>query len=322
MTMNLFCGGHRRQILAVLSVLLTVCFTSVGYGVTLLDDSFEDGLFKDGSDTDNLPDETIFYLGRPDDALEGIGGVARYAMAAGTSQKGHFYFAEGNQYSQLENGDTLSVSVSFIPRVAMNFDDTSRVFRWGVFYDPTGPSVREDTNDDGGGAGDPWTDAEGYGVQMAVMDDPNNTRTPFDAGKRTALTNSSLLGSSGAYTKNSGGTPIDYNLNNEYRFLQEITRVSDLLTTYTTSIFDVTGGNVLLSSHTVNDDGAELGTDPAYSRFNFVALRNSTSEESADIFDFTNFTVTGPAAIPEPTTLMLGMAMASMSLVTRRRVKS
>lgn len=322
MNLNMYFGISPRQIFVVLSILLLLfCVVSSGYAVTLLDDSFEDGLFLDGSDTDNLPDETIFYVGRPEDALEGIAGTARYAMEPGGSQKGHFYFTTGNKYSQLENGDSLFVSIDFIPRLAINTNDTSRNWRWGVFYDPTDPSVRENTNDDGGGDGDPWTDAEGYGVQNAFMSvqDPNSPRTQFDAGKRTGLATTNLLGSSGAYTKNSGGDAIEFALNNEYRFEQLITRVSDLLTIYTVSMYDVTGGNVLLSTHTVNDDGAELGGDPAYNRFNFVAFRNSTAEESADVFDFKNFTVTGPAFIPEPSTLVLGGLMASLALITRRR---
>jgi hypothetical protein len=309
-----------RQIPTALAALALVgALPQLSHSATLLDDSFEDGLFLDGSDTTNLPDETLFYVGRPDDALEGIPGVARYAMEPGGSQKGHFYFTNPGKYVQLDDGDTLTVSISFFPRGAINLDDTSRNFRWGVFHDPTDPQVLANTNDDGGGTGDPWTDAQGYGVQMAFMSDPTNTRTPFDAGKRTDLGNSSLLGSSGAYTKTSGGDPIVYALNNEYTFVQEITRVSSALTTYTTSIFDKTAGGTLLSSLTVNDNGSDLGTDPAYNRFSFVGFRNSTAEESAAVFDFTNFTVTGPGEIPEPTTLLLGSVLASLTLIGRRR---
>ncbi|MDC0935351.1 PEP-CTERM sorting domain-containing protein [Pirellulales bacterium] len=160
---------------------------------------------------------------------------------------------------------------------------------------------------------------EATACRWQFMGDPTHTRSLFDSGKQTDLGNSSLLGSSGAYTKSSGGDPIVYALNNEYTFVQEITRVSNALTTYTTSVFDKPGGGTLLATRTVNDDGVDLGADPAYHRFSFVGFRNSTAEESAGVFDFTNFTVTGPAAIPEPSTLLLGTLMASLAACRRRR---
>lgn len=305
------------------ALLIGICAAPSSYGVVLLDDSYEDELFLGTSESPNLPDETVFWVGRPGDAVEGNGaGAARYFMNA-SSQKGWWNFAPANQFSPLGNGDSLTVTIDFIPRGAINFDDTSRSWRFGVFHDPTDRVVEEHANDDGGGDGDPFTDAEGYGVQMAFMSDPNNTRTVFDAGKRTDLANTSLLGSSGAYIKNSGGDPIAYVGNIEYSFEQVITRVSNSLTTYTTSIYDAaggsTGGGTLLSTHTVNDDGAELGTDPAYSRFSFVGFRNSTNTESAAAYDFTRIVVEGPALVPEPATLLLGALCAPFALLRRRR---
>lgn len=307
---------------SLLSALLFVaCAAPLSHAVVLLDDSYEDGLFlydPNVGEVPNLPDETIFWAGRPNEAEEGNPGFARYFMNAG-SQKGWWNFAPANQFSYLRNGDSLTVRIDYIPRVILNFDDTSRNWRFGVFHDPTNRIVEEHTNSDSGGTGDPYEDAEGYGVQMAFMSDPNNTRTYFDSGKRIPNSNTGLLNSSGSYIKSSGGDPIVYVNDNEYTFEQIVTRVSDTLTTYTTSIYDKTGGDVLLSTRTVNDDGTDLGTDPANRKFSFIGFRNSTAAESATAFDFTRVYVEGPGAVPEPTTLLLGVVFAPFALLRRRR---
>ena len=193
-----------------------VCATLVIHGVavtsspaaTLLDDDYSDGSrLVTGT---GLPDESNLYHSRPENLNE-MPGIIRYTTHT-SSSKAHTYFAPRGQWSRLGVGDTLSASITLSPRVSMNFDDTSRSFRFGLFHDPTDPHVENDTNDDGGGPGDPWTDAKGYGVQIAMLDDPANTRAVFDLGKRTGLTNSSLLGSSGAYDKMAGGAPVDMNV--------------------------------------------------------------------------------------------------------------
>lgn len=301
----------RAAFLPALAAVLLTCTSS--QAVTLLDDNFTDGSRLET----NLPTESEFFFGT-DSALTQLPGIMRYQTPS-SSSKAHIYFAEGNQRSRLGNGDTLSVSITLTPRVGMNFDDTSRSFRFGVFRDPTDPKVLEDTNDDGGGnsLGDPWTDAEGYGVQIAMLDDPANTRAPFDLGKRTNLTNTSLLGSSGAYTKNSGGAPVDMNVNTQYTYTMDITRVSDTQTDVTMSISDAGG---VLSTHTVTDNGTDLGTTAAYREFDFIHIRWSNEFETATVFDIERILVTGPALIPEPATALLGMlGMVSLTMVRRRK---
>jgi hypothetical protein len=288
---------------------------------TLLDDTFADG----DRTNNNLPSDTAFYFGKNDPANLNVTPGSLAYVPTSSSSKAHFYFTEPGEAASLNVGDTLSFSVTWVPRISMNFDDTSRSFRFGVFRDPSDPRVLNDTNDDGGGGNsttapfDPWTDAEGYGVQIAMLSDPANTRAPFDLGKRTDLTNSSLLGSSGAYTKASGGDPVAMSVNTEYTYTMDISKISPTQTDVTMSLSDATG---VLSTHTVSDNGVDLGADAPYDDFDFVHFRWSNQIETANTFQFRRLLVEGPTptAIPEPSTALLALlSSASLGLVRRRK---
>lgn len=285
--------------------------TATASAEVLLDDSFAD----DSRLETDLPNESQVFLSHPD-ASAMVSNMLRYQIQS-SSTKAHVYFAPNSQFSRLGVGDTLTASFSVIPRVSINLDDTSRSFRFGVFHDPTDPHVLEDTNDDGGGDGDPWSDAEGYGVQLAFMSDPANTREVFDLGKRTDLDNSSLLGSSGAYDKSSGGDPAVMSLDTEYTYTMEITKNSETETEITTTLEETGVGE--LSSYTVFDNGTDLGSDAPYDDFSFIGFRWSNDFEAASVFDFTNISVEGPAVIPEPTTGMLGLISTMLLGMYRRR---
>lgn len=296
---------------AVCGALLT-CLVSAApsLAATLLDDDFSDG---SRSET-NLPDESHLFHSRPDNLLE-MAGTIRYTTHT-SSSKAHTYFAPPLRgFSRLGVGDSLSASLTLIPQVSMNFNDTSRSFRFGLFHDATDDQVLMDTNDDGGGPGDPWTDAEGYGVQIAMLSDPTNTRAPFDLGKRTGLTNSSLLGSSGAYTKMSGGDPVVMSVGTEYTYTLEIAKISAGQTDITASLSDAGG---LLSTHTVSDNGTDLGAEAPYDKFSFLGIRWSNEFETATVFDIKRIVITGPDAVPEPGTLAL-LGVGSLAFVLRRK---
>jgi len=301
-------------LLPVFGVCLLLASTS--QAATLLDDTFADG---DRAQTTGLPTDTDIYFGENDPVnLNVSAGQIVYAPTSGSS-KAHFYFTDPGEKVSLNVGETLSFSMTWTPRVSMNFNDTSRSFRFGVFRDPSSPRVLNDTNDDGGGntPGDPWTDAEGYGVQIAMLDDPANTRSPFDLGKRTDLGNNSLLGSSGAYDKDSGGAAVDMNLNTEYTYKMDIAKISATQTDITMSLSDAVG---VLSTYTVSDNGADLGTSAPYDDFDFVHFRWSNNQETANTFQIHRFLVEGPTPVPEPTAALLALlGSASMGLVRRRK---
>ena len=75
------------------------------------------------------------------------------------SQKIWTYFTDAEPVT-LAVGQKLTASISFIPRKVLP-ESTSRSFRIGLFHDATSPRVEDDVNNDGGGAGAPWTDATG-----------------------------------------------------------------------------------------------------------------------------------------------------------------
>lgn len=283
---------------------------------TLLDDAFADGSRLET----NLPNESAFFVGKPDDVAV-FPGFVRYDIGS-SSTKAHTYFTSGNQFSSLEVGDTLSVSVSLIPRVSMNLNDTSRSFRFGVFHDPSDPQQLDDTNDDGGGGNsstppfDPWTDAQGYAVQIAMLSESGNTRAPFDLGKRTDLGNSSLLGSSGAYTKTSGGDPVVMSVNEEYTYTMDISKTSATVTDVTVSLSQTGVGQ--LSSFSVSDNGTDLGSSAPYDDFSFIHFRWSNDTETADIFDITRVAVTGPVPVPEPGAGAICLIFGTMFALRRR----
>jgi hypothetical protein len=309
----------------MIALLVGVCAAPSSYGVVLLDDSYEDELFlhdPNGGEVPNLPDETIFWVGRTADGIEGNGaGAARILMNA-SSQKAWINFAPGNKASHLGVGDTLTARIDYIPRGA-SATTTSRNWRWGLYYDPTDPVVETHNNNVVGGPGAlaPYTDVVGYStfINMTGADaDPNVVTTVQQTGKRTSQTTSSLLGSGGAHTLISGGSEFSHVGNNEYTLEMIVNRVSLSLVTFTTSIYDKTGGDVLLSTQTVNDDGSTF-TGARNANFSFIGFRDSGTATSFAAFDFTRIYVEGPALVPEPTTLLLGALMAPLALLRRRR---
>lgn len=309
-----------KKLQALLSAALAIALlmNSSSYAVTLLDEDFSD----DDRTNTNLPDEAAFYVGAPDNVSFPSSGGLRYDIT-GSSTKAHTYFAEGADVSRLSVGDTLSVAVSIIPRVSIQDTSTSRSFRWGVFHDPTDPKQTLDTNDDGGGGDattapfDPWQDAEGYGVQILTTSDGATTSAPFDLGKRIGGS-TSLIGSSGAYEKASGGAPVAMSANTEYTYTMSITKDSLTQTTVSISIADATG---VLSSHTVVD-GVDLTTGSTYDDFDFIHFRWSNEDQTSPVVDITRILVEGPAltAVPEPSTMLMSLlATVSLGAVRRRK---
>jgi hypothetical protein len=112
--------------------------------------------------------------------------------------------------------------------------------------------------------------------------------SPLDLGKRTNLTSRSLLGTSGDYTKQSGGRPVTMQLDQEYRVVLEIKKVSETQLDLTASLLR---GEEELSTSTISDNGSALGTSSIADRFDFLFLRISDGATTADQIDFTSFKV-------------------------------
>jgi hypothetical protein len=246
----------------------------------LLDDNWADGSRAESK----RPKEAAVWVGRKSDIR-----VKKEAFATTmtpASQKVWTYFTDKEPVT-LKVGQKLKASISFIPRGALS-EGSSRSLRIGLFHDPTDPRVEKDLNSDAGGPESPWKDAKGYAVQVLVTGGEYSSTKPFDLGKRINLESTSLLGTSGDYSKVSGGEPVALKLDKPYTVSLEVSRTSDSEVELTTSYHQ---DKEELATWTVVDDGNYLGTEPVYDKFDLLFVRISNNTTTADQIDFTNFKV-------------------------------
>jgi hypothetical protein len=267
----------RTLLSAISCVLLTA---SLARSQVLLDDKWVDGSRAESK----RPKEAAVWVARKADVTTTAGTLA--TTMSTSSQKIWTYFTDKDPLT-LGVGQKLAVTISFIPRGKLA-ETTSRSFRVGVFHDQSSPRVEADINSDAGGADMPWKDAKGYAAQIVLTGGEYSSTKPLDVGKRTNLDSQSLLGTSGDYSKKSGGQPAVFALDKEYRFTMEISRVSESQVDLKAAIFQ---GNEELSSWTVSDDGNALGAEPVYDKFDQLFIRINNNTTTADKIDFTNFKV-------------------------------
>ncbi len=287
-----------------LLILVTCLVCGVSQGVVLLDDTWADASRTETS----LPTESAFWVGHPDQVTMGTNSLA-YSMGT-SSEKLWTYFAPNGSPVSIGVGQQLVTTIKFTPTGL--YSTGSENFRFGLFNDPTDSQILSDTNDDGGGTGDlgqadPWTDSEGYAVQLALSDGVTASDNPY-IGKRTDLTNSSLLGSSGAYTwvNDSAGA--------------NIVATSGALVTME-FILDRVGADEMLATFTISQGGSVLSTlqmtdaSGIYTDFDQLFFRLSKAEGSADVLDFHELKV---ELVPEPATMLL-LGLGGLVAVRRKR---
>lgn len=277
-------GWTRALSTFVVSCAFYACYAN---GQVLLDDKWSDGSRAESK----RPVEAAVWAG-PESHVAAKKDAMSVTLTP-SSQKIWTYFTD-KEPASLKVGEKLRASVSFIPRGALS-ESTSRSLRIGLFHDSSNPRVEKDLNNDGGGPDAPWTDAKGYAVQVLVTGGEYSSTKPFDLGKRTNLESKTLLGTSGDYTKVSGGQPVALALDKEYTVTFEIDRVSESQTDLTVGYRQ---GKEELSSWSVTDDGNYLGTDPVYDKFDMLFVRLSNNTTLSEKLDFTNFRVEliGPEA--------------------------
>lgn len=272
----------------------------------LLDDTFADGSRSETS----LPTESAVWISHPGSVTMGTGSLA-YTQS-GSSQKLWTYFAGDGAPVTLNVGEQLVATVDFTPRVAL-YDNSSKSFRFGLFNDPTDGQLQTDTNSDSGGG--LWTDSTGYGVQLALS---LGTTTSANAsvGKRTDQTNTSLMGSGGAWTLTSGGNPIVNTLDTLYTLTLSLDRLAVDQMQVSFAISD-SGG--VISTHTILDDpngAAAFGTNSIATSFDQLFFRFSNNTTTADVIDISRIKV---EVIPEPATLsFLGLSGLVLFMARRR----
>lgn len=274
----------------LLVVVVIVGLSGLSWPAVLLDDTWADGSRAET----NLPNESAVLAGDSDISVSP--GSLQYGTPGYTdSHKLWTYFTPDGSPVSLAVGQQLVATIRFIPRGL--YVSNAENFRLGLFHDPTDPQVHTDTDDDGGGSGDPWTDSTGYGVRVALSSGAGDNP---QLGKRIDQTSNSLLGSSGAYTWDSGGADVENMLNDAlYIATLELDRtaVDQMLVTFT--LADAAGG--VITTHSLSDSDG-LGGDPIWTEFDHLFFRLSSASGTADIIDFQNFKV---EVIPEPASLVL-----------------
>jgi hypothetical protein len=269
------------MLVAIMAGLAAVSWSAAARAEVLLDEAWADGSRAETK----LPAEAAVWVGRDEDVTVSKGLLS--TKMGDMSQKMWVYFTPSEPVT-LAVGQTLTASLSFIPRGAL-YENASRGFRVGLFHDPTSPRIEKDTSDDGGGTGDPWSDATGYAVQFLLTSDEYTGTAPFDLGKRTELTNPSLLGTSSVFTKTSGGMRVNESPDKEYTLTLTVKKVSDTQVDATTTLSQ---GSETLATATVHDNGVQLGGKPIADKFDMLYIRLSDSMTTADQIDFTRFKVT------------------------------
>jgi len=279
----------------VLSFLLVggLLFSCVSPAAVLLNDTFADG---DRTNT-NLPTDSAVYFSHPAYLTVSAGSLAVDQAGIGGSSKMWTYFAPDGSPASLEVGHQLVAAIDFTPRVGMSSDNTSKNFRFGLFYDPTNSQVLADRNKDSGGDDNPWIDSTGYAVQFSLS--TTETAGAIAVGKRTSTTNTSLLGSTGAYTWGaSSGKAANLTLDTLYTMtlVLDYQAADQMVVTFTFS----EGDNVIASNSLVDNN---LGGMGVYTQFDQLFFRMSGNVGTADVLDYSRFMI--EHVVPEPATMLL-----------------
>jgi hypothetical protein len=286
-------------------LILMICLiSSMSSAVVLLDDTWADGSRAET----NLPTESATWIS--DDALVAVTpGSLAYTQDTGSNRMWTYFTADGSPAS-LGVGHKLIASAQFTPTGLYTSDAEN--FRMGVYHDPTSPQVLLDSNDDGGGTGDPWSDSEGYGVRVVLSngagDNPQVGKRVYNYG-----TSTSLLGSSGDYEWLSSGPDVE-NMTDGTLYTASLTMerlgINEMNVTFALSD---AGGD--LTTLTLNDDGT-FGGMPIFTNFDHFFFRFSKAEGTADVLDFSRLTV--EHIVPEPASMAL-LGLGGLFAIRRKR---
>ena len=285
-----------------------IALSGVSSSEVLLNDTWADGSRAET----NLPTESAVWAG-DSDIVVSPGSLQYGTLGYTDSHKLWTYFTADGAPATVGVGEKLVATIDFIPR-GLYVSDAEN-FRMGLYHDPTDSQVWTDTDDDGGGSGDPWTDSTGYGIRTTLSSGAGDNP---QVGKRIDLANTSLLGSSGAYSWASGGANVENMLDdNLYTARLELDYISADQMDVTFSLSDAVG--TILTQHTLTDDGTildlALNPTPIYTNFDHLFFRFSAASGTADVIDFQNFNV---ELIPEPATLVL-LGLGGLVSLRKRR---
>ncbi len=285
--------------------LLVACLSlsSISSAVVLLNDTWAD---SSRAET-NLPTESAVWVGTPGNLTVAPGSLA-YTQSSG-SQKLWTHFAPDGSPVSLSVGHQLVATIEFTPTGL--YDNSSKSFRFCLVNDPTDPQVQIDTNDGGGGSGDPWADSQGYAVFLPLSTGASKSSNS-SVGKHTTLTGSSLMDSTGDWTLSSGG---DHTIVTDGAMLTMTLVLDYVAANQMDVIFSIFDAGGLISTNTFTDDGT-VGGLPIATEFDHLFFRFSKASETADVIDFHSFTV--EHVVPEPATMAL-LGLGGLLAIRKKR---
>lgn len=206
------------------------------------------------------------------------------------------YFRKDKNPVSLNVGDSLTAVIDFTPKGNI-YDNSVRGLRFGLFTDPTDKHILTYSDDDRGGKGQAWTDASGYGVEIALSSGPQSLSPPR-VGKRTDLTNQSLFGDDDAWTFSDGDVDIVSAVDTRYTLKLILSRIAENRMQIT---FTISDADRVISTHTIMDDPlgtGRFGSEPIYTDFDQLFFRLSSADSTADTIEFHGFKIEYSAGTP------------------------
>jgi pectate lyase len=242
-----------------------------GWATTLLDDTFADGT----RNNQNLPTDSAWFFSTAADVATTTGSMS-IATPSGSLMGITYFAANSSTPVALGIGDMLTASITF---TFNNVDtaNTSQGFRLGLFDFADSTLSPKWVTADGFSTSSQGAGVQGYALfqNMAVT---FNNATPMDIYKRTAATDSSLLGTSGDWTSLIAGPGNTNNFSGftnggQYLLQFAVQRADAVSLVVSVSWQNLASGATLATSF----------TDGAASTFNFdgIALRPSGAGSAA-----------------------------------------
>jgi hypothetical protein len=279
-------GAFRMKSLCALLLVSGLALST--QAAVLLDDDWDDA---DRTDT-NLPDESAWFgntvAGGPTLSAATNALTALVRVDANVSSRLWItHFTPAGSPATLNLGDTLKLTLSFVPRNVTLSSTTSRGLRIGLFNfsEPGAARVIADGFSTGAGAGAPGTNVTGYMLNMNFAQ-TNTINSPLEIMKRTDMTTNNLMGTTAAFQRvgaTGGGSVGNPGFSNDvpYTFEFSIRRMTEG-SQITTTFADTNGWSM---THSVTDL-----FDPTF-RFDGLAIRPNGVVDTADAFVFTRLKV-------------------------------
>ena len=265
---------HLRKITLMLGVLFGLA--SPSFATVYLDDFWSDGLRT----TQNLPTESAWFSSSSG-ALAATPGSMSLSMGGSAIMVLTYYTTNSTSPVQLGVGDALTATfnLTFSGLAASN---TSQGLRIGLFDFADSTLSPKRVTADGFSSSSQGSGVQGYAL-FQNMGPAFNNSTPMDIRKRTTLSDSSLLGTSGDYTSlgtGPGNVSAFPGFSNGTNFILQITlqRTAANTMAITASWLNTASGASLITTET--DTGA--------TNFNFdgIGLRPLTAASTATTITF------------------------------------